>query len=324
MNLIRYLHIVFAFLIYIIQLRAQEIRHYTKEVSLATDNDALVAWQISDRYYTFGIGIQFNFRTEKLLRLEKLFPSKSDYFFGTELRLEGYTPSNKSVVIEPDQQSVLNFDRPFAGILYGTLDATYVFKKSFFEVGLLAGVMGPLSQAEELQGWFHNEITGGSTFDGWRFQIPNQFIFNINTKIVYDLTPKSKLFDVFGMVETRLGNLHIDISPAVGLRIGKFGELYKSAAFGNSILSDKKLKYYLQSTIGGTITGFDATAQGNLFDRDYEFALDNISNNHITLTNGIFLSYHNISIGFDHFFTFGKVIPDTQHFYARSIVRFRF
>ncbi|WP_281988703.1 lipid A-modifier LpxR family protein [Aquimarina aggregata] len=324
MNLIRYLHIVFVSLIYLTQLKAQQTRHYNKEISLSTDNDALVAWQNSDRYYTFGAGMQFKFKAEKLLRLEKLFSSKIDYFFGTELRLEGYTPSNKSIGINPGQKSTSNFDRPFAGILYGTLDVTYVFEKSFFEVGFLSGVMGPSSQAEDLQGWFHDNITGGSVFDGWRFQIPNQFIFNIRAKIAYDFILESEFFDVFGMVETRLGNLYIDVSPAIGLRIGKFGELYQSASFSNSILSDQKFKYYLQSTIGGTITGFNATAQGNLFDRRVEFALDDISNNHIILTNGIFLSYQKISIGFDHFFTFGKVIPNKQHFYARSIIRFRF
>lgn len=320
-----YINPAFLFLLWISPLRAQKGEGFKYEITLSTDNDALVAWQNKDRYYSFGLGTEIAFKSDRLLGLEKLFPSKSDHFFSTEVKAEGYTPTNKFASIELFKNPSSGFDRPFAGILYGNFKVNYAFKRSFVDFSVLAGVMGPLSSSDAIQEWFHKEITGGSVFDAWKYQISNQFIFNLRSKIVYDFTPKNNWIDLFGSAEGQLGNLYIDFTSSLGLRIGKFGEINQTVAFGNSILSkNKKFELYLQSSIGTTLAAFNGTAQGNIFRRNSENTLDTINHSYIKASSGIYFSYHKVSIALDHFFSFGEVIPNEDHVYARFIAKFRF
>lgn len=302
---------------------SQSSREFDKEISLVIDNDALVVWQNIDQYYSFGVGISLKFKSEKLLGLQNYFPNKAAYFFEAGLKVEGYTPSEKEVF--DLENRVISFDRPFAGILYGTLDVTYAFDRSYFKGGVLLGVLGPASMADEFQGWFHEKITDDITFDEWIFQLPNQPLLNLNFAYGYDFLPNQPWFDVFGVTQARVGNLHIDATPMVGLRIGKFHKLSESVSLGNNILSNsKKIEVFFQSTISGTASLFDATAQGNLFKNDFEFALESVNTFHSTITSGIYFSSPHFSVGFDHFFTLGEVLPNVQHTYARAILKYRF
>jgi len=301
----------------------QGSREFDKELSLVIDNDALVAWQDIDQYYSFGVGISFRFKSEKLLGLQNYFPNKAAYFFEVGLKVEGYTPSVKEVL--DFENRVISFDRPFAGVLYGALDVTYVFERSYFKGGVLLGVLGPASMADEFQGWFHENITDDITFDEWIFQLPNQPLLNLNFTYGYDFLPDQPWFDVFGVTQVRVGNLYIDATPMVGVRLGKFHKLSESVSLGNNILSNsKKIEVFFQSIVSGTVTAFNATAQGNLFNNDSELALESVNTFHSTITSGIYFSSPHFSAGFDHFFTFGKVLPNVQHTYARAILKYRF
>ena len=275
-----------------------------------------------DQYYSYGIGLVLTFKSEKLAGLQNYFPSKKAYFFEAGLKVEGYTPSVKK--ISNFDNSNTTFDRPFAGILYGTLDVTYIFERSFFKGGILLGVLGPASMADEFQGWFHKNISDDITFDGWQFQIPNQPLLNLNFTYGYDFLPNQSWFNLFGVSQTRVGNLYIDATPIIGLRIGKFHKLSESVSMGNNIVSNsKRTELFFQSTISGTVSLFNATAQGNLFNNNFEFALESVNTFHSTISSGIYFSSSRFSGGLDHFFTFNKVLP-VQHTYARAILKYRF
>ena len=306
-------------------LTGQEQENFKHSIEISTDNDAFNIWENFDRYYTYGVGIKFYFKAEKLLGLEKLFSKKQDYFFSTSIRSEGYTPTRVQLSgLDPDE-IIINIDRPFAGLIYGTFDGTYTFKNSFIKTELYLGLMGPTALSKEIQDWIHDNITDDDLIDGWEFQMPDQLILNINVSGAYDFNPESTWFNAYGMGEARIGNLYIDATPTIGFRIGKFGPFSTSAVFGNSLIAKKSLiEFYLRSSFSATFTAFNGTAQGNIFSNDFQYAVKNLSNFHTTMSHGIFLNLRNFGFSFDNTYTFGKVNKGVRFIYGRFSFNYRF
>jgi hypothetical protein len=304
---------------------AQDSVGYKYALGFTSDNDAYVTFENRDRYYTFGAGIFFALRPERFMGLEKQFAKKKDYFFRFRIQSEGYTPTKKVVTANEIAQDSISFDRPFAGVLYGALEGTYTFERSFLKAEFLLGIMGPSALTREMQDWIHENITGDGIFDGWDYQVPDQMIFNIAVSGGYDLLPDIRGFDVFAMGTARVGNLHIDATPLLGLRIGKFGPLGTSSGFGNMLIAPgNQQEIYLKSTVSATVTAFNGTAQGNLFRRDFEYAVEDLSRFHMGMTHGIYVSGKRYALGYDHIFNFGKVVRDTRHIFARIHFVYRF
>lgn len=320
-------YFVFLILIFLGIIRAytQEPNTFSKEISLSSANDAYVIWQNSDRFYSYGVGINLKFKKEKLLGLQSFFQKKTDFFFEIGLRLEGYTPTDKVVTLMEIQQNSIVFDRPYAGLLFGTLSSTYTFERSFVKGGFLLGVLGPSSLAGNFQDWFHDSITNDPVFEEWKFQAPNQLTLNFNASYVYDFTPQLKWFDVYGMMESRLGNLYIDAAPTLGFRLGKFNKLTESIGMDNNILSNSpRIELFLQTSLSGSLNVFDATAQGNLFNNNFEFAVDKLNTFSSTLTQSVYFSSRRFALGIEYYVAFGKVVQKEQHAYARTIFKYKF
>lgn len=307
------------------RITAQEKNTFKYAIELSTDNDALAIWENLDRYYTFGIGAKFYFRSDSFLGLERILSKKKNYFFDVELRSEGYTPTEKSYPEEEVLDEDFQFERPFAGLLFGVLGANYTFDRYYLRSELLLGVMGPASGAAEIQNWIHAKLPTSGLVEGWKYQLPNQLIANFNLKLTYDLTPNASLVDVFAASEARLGNLYIDFTPTIGVRIGKFNAIATSTGFNNDILAEIPLReIYFMSSVSGTIAAYNATAQGNIFGPKYEYASDSISNFHSTITNGVYISGKRYGISFKHIITHGKVVPNERHMYGILGLRYRF
>ncbi|NNE02573.1 MAG: DUF2219 family protein [Eudoraea sp.] len=304
---------------------AQNDDPYNVEISVNTDNDALVAWKNKDIYYTYGIGAQVAFQAEHLLALERLFPSKTSHFFKTGLRMEGYTPSNKFIYAAELVNVDEVFDRPFAGLLYGTMEASYIFENSTLTTGMLFGILGPSSRAGDLQIWFHESVTDDALIDGWEFQLPDQLLLNFNMAYTYDFTPKSKIISAYGGGEVHFGNLYVKAVPSLGVRIGKFAPLTRSVAVDNSILLKRnETELFFLAKYDLAVNLFNATAQGKLFGPNNNLALSTINTVDSLLTLGIYFTYYRWTVNFNHYFSFGKVIPKTNHVYARIGLFHRF
>ncbi len=298
---------------------------YRYALGFTSDNDAYVAIENRDRYYTFGAGLYFAFKPKRFLGLENTFTEKKNYFFRFRLQSEGYTPTKKVVTALEIEQDSIEFDRPFAGLFYGALEGTYVFERSFVKAEALVGIMGPSAMSKEMQDWVHENITGDGIFDGWAYQVPDQLIFNFQATMAYDLLPSGKWFDVFAMGNARVGNLHIDATPLLGLRIGKFGQLGQSSAFGNTLIAPAIQKeVFFRSTFSATATAYNGTAQGNLFTGGFEYAVQDMSHLHFGMTHGVYISGRRYALGFDHIFNFNKVVKGTRHIFARIEFIYRF
>ncbi len=303
---------------------AQNTPAFDREISFSSANDAFVVWQNSDRFYSYGLGLNLKFKKEKILGLQRYFPKKTGYFFEVGLRLEGYTPTNKTVSEADIQQNTISFDRPYAGLLFGNFNVTYAFDRSFLRGKALLGVMGPASFADDFQGWFHDNVTDDPVFEEWRFQVPNQLIANIALSYAYDFIPEHRWFDLYGMLHTRLGNLYIDASPALGLRLGKFNKLGESVGMDNNILSNAGTELFLQSTISSSLHIFDGSAQGNLLNNDFEYGVADLNPVSATMIQSVYFSARRFSLGIEHYFTFGKVVSHERHLYARTILKYKF
>ena len=310
----------------VISLFSQDDQYYKSVLTVNSDNDAFVFWENRDRYYTFGIGLSTSFKAGKLLGFQNWFDQKNDFFFTGTMRMEGYTPTIKVVTLpQIEGETLIEFDRPFAGILFGSLETTYTFERSFFRTGMLAGIIGPSSGAGRLQRWIHDNVTDDGVFDGWSLQVPDQFVLNFSAEYLYDFTPNWQMFDLYGGAKVRLGNLYIDSSPLLGFRFGRFNGLAKTVAFGNSILQGKSdWELYYRSNFSLTFAGYNATAQGNIFGPKFQYAVDKLNPAFLAMSHGIYFVYRRVGISIDHFFTYGEVVEHQRHIYARFEFRYRF
>lgn len=309
----------------ILSIHAQDKTSYKYALELNTDNDAFIIWENFDRFYTYGAGLKLDFKKERVLGLEKLFSKKTNYFFSAGFRTEGYAPTKQKISIQEVESNTMPFDRPFAGLLFGTFDATYIFKRSFFKAQLYIGIMGPSARSQQIQDWFHKNITDDDLIEGWDFQIPDQLILNVNASYTYDFSPNATWLDIFGMIEARLGNMYIDATPAINFRFGKFGPLSTSSALGNGLIANTGInEIFIKSSFSASFVAFNGTAQGSLFNNDYEYAVMDLNPVHTSMSHGVFFTVKRFSFGYDNIFTFGKVNAKKRHIYGRFSFLYRF
>ncbi len=304
---------------------SQNNESFKFQAEINTDNDAFIIWENFDRYYTYGAGFRLAFKAKNLLGLQNLFKTKRDFFFSAGLRSEGYTPTRDDYSIVEIREEDFNFERPFAGLLFGTFDATYLFEQSFLRTELYLGIMGPSAYSREIQDWIHENITDDDLIDGWQFQIPDQLIINLNLYYAKALYRHQQWFELYAQGELRAGNLYMDLTPLLGFRIGVFESLSQSNAFGNGLVLSKSVKeIYFRSTFSATATAYNGTAQGPLFNNDFEFVIDDLSHLHTSMSHGIFFTCSRFGASFDHIFTFGKENKKVRHIYGRFSFTYRF
>ncbi len=298
---------------------------FKSELKLIIDNDIFAVFRDSDRYYSYGMGIEYAFKTEKLLGLQHLFKNKQDVFYTFGAKLEGYTPSQvRTFAATPEIEDRDDFDRPFAGVLYGKFGITYTFQRSFLKSEILAGLIGPSSQAGEIQTWFHENITGDPVYDGWQFQLEDQFIFNINSTFIYDFNPNYKWFHTYMGATANLGTLYIRATPQAGFRIGKYNSVATSSGFHNSILLPKKhSEFFFKFNIETRLVAYNATIQGNLFD-DKAYGVDDLNNISWHLSSGLYYSINRFSINFIYLWSTGVLNNIENHGYGTFNVAYRF
>ncbi|WP_405206918.1 lipid A-modifier LpxR family protein [Aquimarina sp. LLG6339-5] len=298
---------------------------FKSELKVIIDNDIFAVFRDSDRYYSYGMGIEYSFNTSKFLGLQKLFKNKKDVFYSLSAKIEGYTPSQVRIfAATPEIEDRDDFDRPFAGLLYVSLGTTYTFERSFLKSEILTGIIGPSSQAGEIQTWFHENITDDPVYDGWQFQLEDQFLFNLKSSFTYDLYPNSKWFSTYVGGNVYLGNLYIRATPQAGFRIGKFESITKSSGFQNSLLLPKKhSELFFQFNAETRFIAYNATIQGNLFD-EKAYGINDLNNISWHLRSGLYYSLNKISINFIYHWSTGVLNSTENHGYGTFNVAYRF
>lgn len=147
-------------------------------VTLVVENDSIGGG--TDNNYTSGVALHFIDREAKFPniahKIDKLIPSFSInetsniyYTIGQNI----YTPKNTDSIIAN------KLDRPWAGLLYGSLGMVTLTDGHSDEVEATLGVIGPASLAEHTQKFIHKHITDSDEPKGWDNQLKNEPVFSL-------------------------------------------------------------------------------------------------------------------------------------------------
>ncbi len=260
--------------------KAQQNDHYNYEIEVGHDNDFLIIYTGTDRYYTYGINMAFRWRDKESHLGNKLFKQPIKSYSEVKLNVEAYTPDYLS-----DGSPDPNAERPYAGWSYVNYSNVMAFEDAFLRLGLDMGVLGPGSQADDIQNWFHREITGDVELQGWENQLPNQLGINLRGKYGFEVI-EGNWFDMYSTMDASIGNIYIYGRPMIHFRIGNFEPVQHSVGQDNQLLGKKKQsEFYFDTGFGVKVSAYNATIQGNLFDNDSLFDQDEINN---LIFNGYF------------------------------------
>ena len=290
---------------------SQEPNVYDYELEVGHDNDFLIIYTGTDRGYTYGLNGTFRWRNKNNIPFTKFINTPNSSYSAITLNIEAYTPDYLT-----DGSANPNEERPYAGWSYLNFTQAMSFDLSFLHLGLDIGILGPSSQADDIQNWFHREISGDVELLGWENQIPDQLGVNLKANYGFDFK-QTEWFDIYGTLDGSIGNIHIFAKPAIHLRVGKFEPIQYSVGQDNQLLGKKKqIEYYLDTGFGARFSAYDATIQGNIFKDSSIFEQDEINN---VLFNGYFglcVLKNGTSIEFKYHLTSGELNSSDLHRYA--------
>ncbi|MDG6093949.1 lipid A deacylase LpxR family protein [Acetobacter sp. AN02] len=239
------------------------------------ENDAVSTLNgTSDQYYTSGLRVNWTSGTDNL---PKPFADMTSAILGKGMQRVSmgiqqliFTPSDTQIAVPSSR------DRPYAGLLLGTVNFISDTDLSRGIFGIQAGMMGPSSLARQVQNGFHGAI-GDTKNKGWSHQLANQPIFQIQYGRIWRL-PVARIGS-----ESR--GISFDVLPAASARAGDYrisGTLGSTFRFGQGLDSDfgistigdgtdgtnaykatRPFAWYAFGGVNGTVVGYDATLQGN-------------------------------------------------------------
>jgi lipid A 3-O-deacylase len=235
-------------------------------LSLTEENDS----GLSDRHYTQGAQFMFLSQDHEAGSFVKNFPSIGYDVFRWKWGLEGghliFTPE----AIE--KTTLIRDDRPYAGWAYGGLifqqRGTNAYGSGVMETfRVQAGMVGPSSQAEDIQVWWHHTF-GFKRPNGWRHQLKDEagVQFGYDRRHLYHLgeTWSAQFLPEIGVA---LGNVRTDLHAGGMLRFGynipnefAVGESSRGTDFG----------VYLFGSVRGQVVFLDIFLDGNNFRESHD------------------------------------------------------
>ncbi len=153
---------------------AQSDSTYTREVTIGHDNDYLVLLASRDRYYTYGLDAGYKWLAGNQSPLQSWFPQRSSPIHSFSLHVKVFTPEyNKETgAVIPTEE------RPYAGYSFINYSLQSQYENKVIRLGVDLGVMGPSSQADEIQDRFH-AIISEPKLDGWNQQLEDAVALNL-------------------------------------------------------------------------------------------------------------------------------------------------
>lgn len=180
----------------------------------------------SDNYYTSGERIAYTSPTGQvpapLASLGHMLLGEGQQRMGLELSQNIYTPLLDKVANPPLS------DRPYAGVLLGTVSLIQDTDTTRTALALGLGVIGPAALGEQVQNGFHTLIGQGDV-GGWHTQIGNQPVIQLTADRIWRLP--------IGQV----GGLESDVLPSLTAGAGTFriyGQAGGTVRVGQGLGSD--------------------------------------------------------------------------------------
>jgi lipid A 3-O-deacylase len=193
--------------------------------SFVLENDSLkLSGPPTDRWYTSGVRFGWSSAENNLPGPLAIIDGGLASLFGaanTRWRLDFgqnfFTPLDKHLE-DPDPR-----DRPYAGILYGTIGLDRRTWRTLDRFELQLGVIGPASGARDTQSFIHR-LTNDPIPEGWGRQLHNEPVFNINAERIWRLPVAGTGIgevDVLPTVGAQLGTVRVAASAGARLRFGQ-------------------------------------------------------------------------------------------------------
>lgn len=230
----------------------------------------------SDRYYTGGLRLSWltapdktpDWASRAALRLPVL--SKGDevrasYAVGQDI----YTPRDTCSEDPPLD------DRPYAGWLYGAVGLVSATGGRLDRLELSVGVLGPASQAEEMQNLVH-DLLGTNETNGWKSQLKNEpgiiLAYRRSWRSPVAASMFGLPFDLTPYAGAALGNVFTYANAGLLVRYGNnlphdFGPAgFQPALAGSALFTPQDgTGWYLFAAIDGRAVARNIFLDGNTF-----------------------------------------------------------
>ncbi|MFT9257047.1 MAG: lipid A deacylase LpxR family protein [Acetobacter sp.] len=245
------------------------------------ENDAASTLKgTSDQYYTSGERINWTSGTNTLptpiAAISKAIWGAGVQRISIGLQQLIFTPRDTQVSSPwgpgPQQTSRLR-DRPYAGLLLGSVNLITDTDTTRSVFGIEFGVMGPAGLGQKVQNGFHNLI-GDTPNQGWAHQLQNQPIFQVQGGRIWRM-PLGQVagieFDTLPSGSAAIGDYQIYGRIGDMIRIGQglnadFGIPTIQAAGTDgtdAYKSQRPFAWYVFGGVEGEAVAYDASLQGN-------------------------------------------------------------
>jgi len=143
-------------------------------LSLSVENDVLNG---TDRYYTNGLQLSWYSPSADLPQPLAWLDRQMDSILGPgQLRWGAALGHSIFTPQDTERRNPDPNDRPYAGLLYGTVSLARDNGTSFTLFELQAGLIGPSALGRQVQNNFHDLISDNRS-NGWRYQLRDEFVF---------------------------------------------------------------------------------------------------------------------------------------------------
>ncbi len=235
---------------------------HSKMFGFVSDNDVYIS-TTQDQYFTNGLTLQYRYIAKTGAK------NLAKKIYTIELGQYIYTPFRAYVPIFKNQ------DRPFAGYLFANFSVNKFYNnESLFKITYQLGILGPQSQAEYLQKWYHRTF-GLPPIAGWQYQIQNQLGANINAFYLKNIAyTNNKQLDFNAFAQTKVGTIFDEASLGFISRIGfkTLNPIFNTILFNSNISVQKTntgiKEFYFFVKPQLTYVAYNATIQGSLFNNN--------------------------------------------------------
>jgi hypothetical protein len=223
-----------------------------------------------DRYFTNGL--YFNY--QKNLNKDFILAKTPDNIVQLNIGVgnEIYSPTSISSVNTDE------FDRPFAGWLFGKLEVGSIKEKAAFFMSFETGITGEESLAGDFQIGLH-EFFGIDSRPTWLEQIEFKWLFNFKTTYIADWSNERSAFQY--RISPSLGTKDIYLENDISYFFGRLNGFQNSSRIGIVDSSTAK-EFYGYVSVGYKYVAHNTLIQGSIFSEDFLFTTD--ITNHILKT----------------------------------------
>ena len=236
----------------------------TKELLVLTENDNY-DFGGTDRYYSNGFILQYNTLDKKTPRNKYL---KSIHNWEAGIKIYNPIRNNRSLALVTELM-----DRPYAGWTYLSYGKTQIAAiGNVLQYQLTAGIMGPASQAQQVQEAWHR-IWGIYRLYGWELQVNNALGINAQAAYYPQIhRSDDHRFRMHGVLQSAVGNTFTHAIVGMLFQTGKLQPAHQSAWWGAALGKKEKGPakhesiFFVEPSI--MLQAYNATIQGGMLVSD--------------------------------------------------------